>query len=401
MDAFVAKCPGGLDTFCVHGCDSEFRLAYLDRGGALCLADKLHLLTSVELSNCMVALPAECMMFFQRLAQLSLAGSHVVSPSDISLLTNLTLLDLSHCRWRTPGPGGSDPSLKSFQARPALLFLKLTGCSLIDNSTMLDVASVSELHTHVLPASMEQAKVHYSETVSPSANAFYLSSCGAVLWSMFLVELQLTVLPESLTASLLDQLLQSFSLHILSQAVGMLAPDSKMPCRPSQFVGSQKSSLRDFRLSGFCCWHIDLSLSHLTHVSLCHVDVPGRPCSIQLPTTLESLDFCGHSLFSRRSEMCFQHLKVLSEVSLSFPRTSKAGSNNPSMVLDDESMLVPIFPRSLRSLSILCCTVSWLLDRHAQNCLSPCTNLQHLPHVCDITDCPQVMHQGSSSCTCL
>ena len=79
---------------------------------------------------------------------------------------------------------------------------------------MLDVASVFELHTHVLPASVEQVKIHFSETISLSANAFYLSSCGAILWSMFLVKLQLTVLPESLTASrfysLLNQLLQSF-----------------------------------------------------------------------------------------------------------------------------------------------------------------------------------------------
>ena len=81
-------------------------------------------------------------------------SGHAFSPGDLSVLSNLTLLDLSNCRWRLPGPGGS--SFKSFWAWPALRVLKLTGRRLINKSTMLDVASVPELHTHLPPASLEQ-----------------------------------------------------------------------------------------------------------------------------------------------------------------------------------------------------------------------------------------------------
>ena len=124
-------------------------------------------------------------------------------------------------------------------------------------------------------------------------------------------------------------------------------------------------------MKGFCCGHRDLSLSHLSPVSLSHVDMPGCPCNIQLPTTLESLDFCGHSLFSQSSEMCFQRLKVVSEISLSFPRTSQVGlsARSRGMVLQDDSTLVPNFPCSLCSLHILCYAL------HSMQCCNCWTGL--------------------------
>lgn len=64
---------------------------------------------------------------------------------------------------------------------------------------------------------------------------------------MYLVELQLTVMPESLTtfhvSSLLNLLLLCSS-HISSVDIGVLAPDSNMPPGPSQVIASKGSKLR-------------------------------------------------------------------------------------------------------------------------------------------------------------
>ena len=369
INIFTAKCPEGLQTLrlCHEG----------PLGEVTGLAEKLQYLTSLELNRCIVHLPAETFLSFGRLQSLSLVRSEVISlGGDITVLTNLVTLDLRNSRWgrrRMHLRDVADPALKSFVAWPALQVLKITGSTLIDRSTMLRVASVSEVHTHFMAASLEGVKVHLFESVSGRSGCSHYASLN-------LVELQLKFRfskAVSQLSFLVDELLQSSALRILSVDT-RYDSNTQFP----QPVCSKASQLKEPTLHGVCCKSIDLSSSCLSSVSLSNIEPGDCQCTILLPTTLESFVFHGHSLFCPGSEMCFQHLTALSHITLCHRPTDV---NKTMTALPP--VLVPIFPQSLRHLRILNLEVWQLLDKHAQRALSTCSNLERLtlPYDCHIS----------------
>ena len=78
-------------------------------------------------------------------------------------------------------------------------------CNLVDKSTMLNVASVSEVHTHFMVASLEPVKVHLFAQDIIRPEGLLPASFTHRNWCTCLVELQLTV--RGATASQLFSLL--------------------------------------------------------------------------------------------------------------------------------------------------------------------------------------------------
>ncbi|KAL3161356.1 hypothetical protein ABBQ32_14125 [Trebouxia sp. C0010 RCD-2024] len=366
---FVPKFPEALQTLCIQGAECRSHRPEYTASG---LANKLQHLRHLELQYCTLSFSVESLMSFGRLDSLSLAGSSVCSWGDIRMLTNLKRLKVRRCKWGFT-EYQSRPAWTKFRAWPALQLLDFTMCNLVDRSTMLDVACVSEVHTHFMVASLEPVKVHLYDRDTICPEGLSSASFTHYNWCTCLVELQLTARrgTASQLFSLLHQLLGRCALRILGVTACTQECDSHE--QPLQFLCSEASRLRELQLRGLCCETINLSLSGITHLAIWNVDLPASPCNIHFSTTLESLDFCGYSLFCLGSETCLQQLPALSYLTLRLP--SWKGSTATQR---QYNAVVPTLPATLHHLRILDTRLWNRLDRQFETCLRFCSNLQHL-----------------------
>lgn len=238
---------------------------------------------------------------------------------------------------------------------------------------MLNVASVSQVHTRFMVASLEPVKVHLYAQDIIRPEGLLPASFTHFNWCTCVVELQLTVrgATASQLFSLLHQLLGRCALHIFGVTACVQEYDSNE--QHPQLVCSQASRLRALKLRGLCCETIDLSLSRITHLAFWNVDLPASPCTIHFPMTLKSLDFCSYALFCLGSEACLQQLQALSHLTVRLP--SWKGS---TATQHQYNAVVPTLPASLHHLRILDVRLWYRLDRQFETCLRFCSNLQRL-----------------------
>ncbi len=108
-------------------------------------------LTCLELLRCQFGFGGSGISCLAHLKSLSLQGSEVWGdPSDITMLTNLTLLDLSESEWDWPNSGRAADMLL-FTGWSALQVLKLSDCSLFNQQTALHLPCVVDLQLDWVP----------------------------------------------------------------------------------------------------------------------------------------------------------------------------------------------------------------------------------------------------------
>ena len=142
------SCPSTVQSLVLHGFAWS---AYREESVALSvhalslLENYLPALTTLELGHSVVT-PGEDITCLSKLKSLGFWKSTILvnDELEVSLLTNLTLLNLSkaRCIWENI----LAPILDTFIAWPALQVLKADGCNLFGRRTNMDVTTVLEVH---------------------------------------------------------------------------------------------------------------------------------------------------------------------------------------------------------------------------------------------------------------
>ncbi len=116
-------------------------------------------LTCLELLRCQFGFGGSGISCLAHLKFWSLQGSEVWGdPSDITMLTNLTLLDLSESNWDWPNSGRASDMLL-FTGWSALQVLKLSDCSLFDQQTALHLPCVVDLQLDWVPVNTDSSNL--------------------------------------------------------------------------------------------------------------------------------------------------------------------------------------------------------------------------------------------------
>ena len=151
--ALVRNCPDSLQRLSLEGfgCDMEQR--QLPQHSVQCLnLLECHLLALTQVSLTRCAIHGEHITCLIKLKSLSLKSSEIFVEGQLEAekLTDLTYFDLSEsfCCWE----GAEVEAADSFTSWPGLEMLDLTCCNLIGWNTVLNVASVQQVHAN-LPAS--------------------------------------------------------------------------------------------------------------------------------------------------------------------------------------------------------------------------------------------------------
>lgn len=229
-------------------------------------------LKCLELVHCSVFIPKDSLVYLDQLKSLKLQGSRDCQ-DPLTQLTNLVYLDLTSCHWDGPSDGFWDRTrgLSGFVAWPALRVFKFGGCPLIRPGTVLNLAKVDHLHTQLLTAGMELAKVHLDLVVHKDLHDI-CANITSPLWCNSVVELKLVV-PRGCAsvhlATAVSQLLEFCSclqiFHFNNCASSTFASNG-----PAEivFCKQYQAPLTEFSLKGVCCSKLDLeSCSSLTEVT--------------------------------------------------------------------------------------------------------------------------------------
>ena len=346
----AAKCLGRLNTLQFHRCN-----VHASVGSIANLKD----LTSLSLCHCGFGRALDA----------------------VTKLTNLVYLDLTGVMTRGVFPGGRQPWSR-FEAWPALCVLKFVGCCLIDNSTVLDIASVHEVHTDRLSVGMKTARVHLVLRNRHAAVFETLASLSTSRWSTQLVDLHVAVVNWSdgaryLTTTVkqvLGALVGLESFHLVGGYDGLFGQAVDYDQGQIVLGDDYSGRLKDLKLQDLRYHTLDLGVATcLTSIRLKNIDKPGVSCELILPSRVARLEVFGDSLTIRHAKRVLEGLPSLTHLTLG---TSKFDFMNELMF--SSSACMPTMPGSLRWLHVTSKAMKNLLDGSAQDYMRFCTGLEHL-----------------------
>ncbi len=328
-------------------------------------------LTCLELLRCHFGFGGSGISCLAHLISLSLQGSEVWGdPSDITMLTNLTLLDLSESEWDWPNSGRA-PDMLLFTGRSALQVLKLSDCSLFNQQTALHLPCVVDLQLGWVPVSTGSSTLRIWTPCADEQCVFEL-----LLHANLLVELDLSVnqlgsyLARTASQKLAERLGQLLSLCHHLQSFKFIGFSSGGPLEAEEMVIDRHNGacLHRLSLSNVRFRLLDLQNAvSLTSLALRNVDA-APDFTLVLPPWLQSFDFTGRFLFTPQA----RHV-LLECTSLNKLRVVGKG------VITLAQCNMPLLPISLRHLDIQTSRADrgWI-DCCDWKCLNACTNIESL-----------------------
>ena len=373
----VRNCPDALLSLTLHDFGSQLEDEQPPRHSAqgISLLARLSALTQLTLANCVVTFNGDEITHLIKLHSLSLTDSeiYVDGQLEVAHLTNLTYLDLNGAvgYWEDAWVEASD----SFTAWPRLEVLKLLGCNLIDEATILDVASVQELHVAVLPNidAHEHQQLHAYMSMYQVRQRFFES--GDFQLGKAIVSLNLTAPGEAINAELwrivdFCPFLRSLRLLPMTCTSAVVGSENLL-C-----LGGRQLALKliDLSIEKHQCSEIDLMfLTCLTRLVLRCVDEQGCLACVRLPSCVKDFTFKGVSLFVHVEN----NLDSLSELTkITFEPYARAVRVSNQLVQPDlTACCLPQLPPSLRHLSVVGTGSERVFDWSG---LYACTNLERL-----------------------
>ncbi len=110
--------------------------------------------------------------------------------------------------------------------------------------------------------------------------------------------------------------------------------------------------------------------SSLTSVCLPDMDWQDEFCKVSLPSSVQTFEFWGHSLFRKEAELWVEHLPSLSTIILCMQDCEQESDSDFDCCQElSQSACMPRLPRSLCHLIVSSRCVARLLEMHAQDCL--------------------------------
>ena len=273
------------------------------------LMPPLQLLTHLEISDCRLTFANSSITCLHRLSSLKLSGGTIWADwSNLSALTNLTALDLSHTtccalgspmHWERGSPMQEITNpLLSFTAWSELRVLNVISCSLYDDQTTLNIPLVQEVLLSWLPVSSTGTQICcHLETYDLDA---FLELSVDMYAADHLVNLNLMLDDDVCSAYQLNSGLRHF-LHSC-QLLQVLCISVELEDAVSILVDAEHgSSLTDLHLEKMSFNVLDLrQTSKLTSIQLINL-TPSRQgrqnSELCLPGDLLSLHIVGGVIF--------------------------------------------------------------------------------------------------------
>ncbi len=328
-------------------------------------------LTCLELLRCEFTFGGSSISCLAHLKSLSFQGSTVwADPSDITMLTDLTLLDLSESEWNWPKHDDL-PVRLLFTGWSALQLLKLSDCSLFNQRTALHLPGVVDLQLDWVPVSTGSSTLRICTHCADEQCVFDMLPHANLL-----VELDLSVdqlgsyIAYASSQKLAERLgwllslchrLQSFRFTGFS-SVGNLDAEEMVVNRHNGACLHRLSLSRvSFRL-------LDLQNAvSLTSLELHNVDA-APDFTLVLPPWLQSFEFTGSYLFTPQARHVLLACTCLNKLTL-------VGKG----VITLAQFNMPLLPKSLRHLDIQTSRADrgWI-DCCDWKCLNACTNIEYL-----------------------
>ena len=318
---------------------------------------------------------------------MSFSHSSVARELDAVLkLTNLVSLDLTEVMRPNWAFREQPQQWSRFEAWPALHVFKFAGCWLIGNSTVLDIATVQEVHTDKLVLGMETADIHLVLRPRYANVMGSLASLMSPVWSTHIVDIRVVVTDFQETvlhlAPLVNQVLEALlCLQSLQLAGGTYDHETKadnIDHRQGKVAlgDGYSGQLKNLQLQDMYCSSLDLAVATcLTSIRIKTIEMQDVICEINLPSSVVRLEFYGTSLTTRHAMCLLERLPSLTHVTLGDNGFLKRHMREPEL---NGSACMPIMPSSLRWFSVTSICFKKLLDLSAQECLKTCTGLEYL-----------------------
>ena len=394
----MRQCPATLEQLAIDGQDLGVLTDILYSLEDV-LGTTLAQLTCLELTSTEIFLDEGSLACFTHLRSLSFEFSQVHaavdSAANLTWLSGVTTLDLSGNTWfdlRISATGTVDmalvysPAFNSFHGWPALEVLKIDGCNLFGPSTALHIPEVQDVqvhhHNHVTDSNRVRVNRHYSD-FGEAMSFSYLPHCAC-----FLVELRVFCEPVVRSAAVVQGIQHLLSTCQSLQVLYLENSGDKQPCHTHEqadlvLQDQQAVSLQELQLHYFCFTQIDLrracSLTSLvlqcadaTIVNICYTD-----CELFLPHSLRFFEFRGRALFAPSSRFKLEDCDSLIKLVIT-PVV-------PSSVWSNYAYNIPVLPSSLHHLEFAQrdsdgeeMWVNGHVSGRDWQCLSACTNLEHL-----------------------
>ena len=337
----------------------------------------LRRLRSLQFDSCYMQLPIGSSANLEGLTSLSFCYCHAGRDIDAVLkLTNLVSLDLTGVTHQEHSD--AEPWSK-FEAWPALHVFKFAGCWLIDDDTVLDMATVQEVHTDKLAVGMTNANVHL---VLRERHSLLLETLASAMswWSTHLVNLRIIVTlghgGAPYLATIANTVLEALSCLQFFHLAGAVSFGHSVEYDAGHIVlrDGYSGQLKDLKLHD-CFYHtLDLrTATCLTSICLKNIDQPQLPCELILPDSVVRLEVFGDSLTTRHAKCLLEVLPSLTHVKL-----GNGGSHFGNVCELSNSACMPTMPGSLQWLSVTSESLKKVLDGSAQDCLRFCTGLEYL-----------------------
>ena len=337
-----------------------------------------------------------CTARLEGLTSLSFCQCEVGSDIHAVLqLTNLVSLDLTGVSYPRDLDGHDWQEWSRFEAWPALQVFKFAGCRWIDDSTMLTIANVREVHTDRLALGMTNASVHLFLYDMHAVLFETLATLSISWWSMHLMDLHVAVMGlmgqrdqavylATIVNGVLEALLCLQSFHLMG---GFQSRGRFVDPGPGQIVlgDGYCGQLKDMKLQDLYYHKLDLGAATcLTGISLRNIDHPRMSCELTLPSSVVRLDVIGGSLTIRHAKCLLQGLPSLTHITLG---TNLKGSRVANEAKLSSSACMPTMPGSLQWLRVTSTPLKKLLDGSDQDCLRFCTGLEYL--ILPLGQCPE------------
>ncbi len=332
-------------------------------------------LTCLELSHCDFGFGGSSISCLAHLKSMSFQGSTVWSdPSDITMLTNLTLLDLSASEWHWPKRYHSRvPVMLLFTGWSALQVLKLSKCSLFGSQSVLRLPNLVDLQLHWAPVSIGSTTLRICSHLASQQWMFDL-----LPHANWLVELDISL--EQL--GFYNDYAQS---HVFAERmVGLLSLCHRLQsfkftgALPNVILDAEKlgvdrhnaACLHRLSLSKVCFRLLDLQNAvHVTSLELHNVDAVAG-FTLMLPPRVQSFEFTGSYLFTPQARHALSAYACLNKLKVGYE--NYAGKRVIQFGM-------PLLPNSLRHLDFQTSRANrgWV-DCCDWKCLKACTNIEYL-----------------------
>ena len=395
----VKSCPSTVQSLVLHGFGWS---AYREESVALSvhalslLENYLPALTTLELGHSVVT-PGEDITCLSKLKSLGFWKSTILvnDELEVSLLTNLTLLNLSkaRCIWENI----LAPILDTFIAWPALQILKADGCNLFGRRTNMDLTTVLEVHVDhfygVTEPGLPGQQSYVHTAVSPGSPLQAAPPLLPLTPGQLLREGVSKC--KSIVGLVVDLYIQN-TLHRLPELEPLFCPSAELCCiksldlinkystvtRSLTFLGDGFATLVNLSIAGLHpSKHVlDLQpLCCLTSLNVSNVDHAAPVLSIKLPFKLEVFKFTGVSLFLHSTEHNLDMLPCLTKLLLWLPKALGPGAM-PGYV--EQDWHIPQLPTSLRHFSVQDVGERFRCRDFDWSGLQRCPYLEHLTVSC-------------------